>query len=73
VQSSLNALEPAGRLRRSNYQMPPMCPVCIKPMKEYDRAFQCDPCRQIIIFFEVSDASRYIPSGGALRGNPQKE
>jgi len=42
-------------------------------MKAYDRAFQCDPCRQIIIFFEVSDTTHYIPNAGALRGNPQKE
>jgi hypothetical protein len=39
--------------------MTPLCPVCEEPMKEHGRAFQCEPCRQIIIFFAVSDASPY--------------
>jgi hypothetical protein len=29
-------------------------------MKEHGRTFQCEPCRQIIIFFAVSDSSPYI-------------
>jgi len=29
-------------------------------MKQHGRAFQCERCRQIIVFFEVSDMSRYI-------------
>jgi hypothetical protein len=29
-------------------------------MMEQGRAFQCEPCREIIIFFAVSDASPYI-------------
>jgi hypothetical protein len=32
-------------------------------MNEHGRAFQCEPCRQIIIFFAVSDASSYIAAG----------
>jgi len=39
-------------------------------MKECDRAFQCEPCREIIIFFAVSDASPYI---AARRVLPEKE
>jgi tRNA(Ile2) C34 agmatinyltransferase TiaS len=40
--------------------MTPLCPVCVEPMKKHDRAFQCERCRQIIVFFEVPDTSRYI-------------
>jgi tRNA(Ile2) C34 agmatinyltransferase TiaS len=40
--------------------MTPLCPVCVQPMKKHGRAFQCERCRQIIVFFEVSDVSRYI-------------
>jgi tRNA(Ile2) C34 agmatinyltransferase TiaS len=40
--------------------MTPQCPACDKPMKEDGRAFLCEQCRQIIIFFDVSDASRYL-------------
>jgi hypothetical protein len=29
-------------------------------MKEYGSAFQCEPCREIIIFFAMSDASPYV-------------
>jgi len=29
-------------------------------MKEQGRTFQCEPCREIIIFFAVSDASPYL-------------
>jgi hypothetical protein len=36
-------------------------------MKEYGRAFQCEPCRQTIIFFAVSDASPYIAAGACFR------
>jgi hypothetical protein len=32
-------------------------------MKEHGHAFQCEPCRQIIIFFAVSDASPYVAAG----------
>jgi hypothetical protein len=35
-------------------------------MKEHGRAFQCEPCRQTIIFFAVSDASPYIAAGRVL-------
>jgi hypothetical protein len=38
----------------------PLCPICVEPMKKQGRTFECEPCRQIIIFFMVSDASRYI-------------
>ena len=51
-------------------QMTPLCPACEQPMKECDRAFQCEPCREIIIFFTVSDASPYI---AARRVLPEKE
>jgi hypothetical protein len=39
------------------------CPLCKESMKKQGRTFQCDPCRQIIIFFTVSDASPYIALG----------
>jgi hypothetical protein len=39
--------------------MTPRCPACDEPMKEHGRAFECGPCRQIIIFFAVSDAPPY--------------
>jgi len=32
--------------------------------------FQCEPCRQIIIFFAVSDASPYVAAGRVL---PKKQ
>jgi hypothetical protein len=32
-------------------------------MEKHGRAFQCKSCRQIIIFFDVSDASLYIAAG----------
>jgi hypothetical protein len=41
-------------------------------MKEYGRAFQCEPCQQIIIFFNVSEASPYLPAE-AGRDPPKKE
>jgi hypothetical protein len=47
--------------------MTPLCPVCEEPMKEHGRAFQCEPCRQIIIFFAVSDASPYLAADGLIR------
>jgi hypothetical protein len=40
--------------------MTPLCPVYVQPMKKHGRAFQCERCRQIIVFFEVSDMPRYI-------------
>jgi len=39
-------------------------------MKEQGRAFQCEPCREIIIFFAVSDASPYIAASTARAGDP---
>jgi hypothetical protein len=42
--------------------MTPSCPVCEEPMKKRSRPFRCEPCRQIIIFVAVSDASPYIAS-----------
>ena len=38
----------------------PLYPICVEPMTKQGRTFECEPCRQIIIFFKVSDASRYI-------------
>jgi hypothetical protein len=29
-------------------------------MEEHGRTFECEACRQIIIFFSVSDASPYL-------------
>jgi tRNA(Ile2) C34 agmatinyltransferase TiaS len=52
--------------------MTPLCPVCKESMKEHGRTFQCEPCRQIIIFFHVSGASPYIPIGSE-RELPEKE
>ena len=49
----------AGGLGRSPDPMTPLCPVCVEPMKKHGRAFKCERCRQIIIFFEVSDMSRF--------------
>jgi hypothetical protein len=46
--------------------MAPLCPACRAPMKEQRRAFQCEPCRQIVIFFAVSDASPYVESRRVL-------
>jgi hypothetical protein len=40
--------------------MAPLCPACCAPMNKQRRAFECEPCRQIIIFFAVSDASPYV-------------
>jgi tRNA(Ile2) C34 agmatinyltransferase TiaS len=42
--------------------MTTLCPVCAKPMKQNGCAFQCEPCRQIVIFFRVSDTSPYLES-----------
>jgi hypothetical protein len=39
------------------------CPACEKPMKENGPAFHCESCREIIIFFAVSDASPYVAAG----------
>jgi hypothetical protein len=50
--------------------MKPLCPACREPMKEQGRAFQCEPCREIIIFFAVSDASPYIAASTARAGDP---
>jgi hypothetical protein len=38
-------------------------------MKEQGRAFQCEPCREIIIFFAVSDASPYIAASTVRAGD----
>jgi hypothetical protein len=46
--------------------MIPRCPVCDEPMKQHGRAFRCEPCREIIIFFDVSDASPYIAATNKL-------
>jgi hypothetical protein len=49
-----------GRLRVS--AMTPRCPVCNKLMNEGGRTFECKPCRQILIFFLVTDGSGLWPS-----------
>jgi hypothetical protein len=33
------------------------CPVCKKPMPQRGRTFQCEPWREIIIFFEVDPSA----------------
>jgi tRNA(Ile2) C34 agmatinyltransferase TiaS len=53
------ASETGSGFRRSYDTMTPVCPVCKKSMEEQGRVFQCEPCRQIIIFFTVSDVSPY--------------
>jgi hypothetical protein len=62
----MSALATVSSFRRFHDAMTPPCPVCEQPMKEhgkpYGRAFRCEPCRQFIIFFAVSDASPYIAS-----------
>jgi hypothetical protein len=35
-------------------------------MKENGRAFLCEPCREIIVFFAVSDASPHVAAGRML-------
>jgi hypothetical protein len=39
-------------------------------MEEQGRVFQCEPCREIIIFFAVSDASPYIAASTARADDP---
>jgi tRNA(Ile2) C34 agmatinyltransferase TiaS len=68
----MNIFETVCFIGRSHGSMTPLCPVCQEPMKQHGRTFQCAPCRQIIAFFEVSDASPYI-LGGAVRDQPNKE
>ena len=34
--------------------MTPTCPACDGPMQKQGRTFLCQPCRQIMIFFKVS-------------------
>jgi hypothetical protein len=40
-------------------------------MKERGRAFLCQPCREIIIFFAVSDPSPYIAGSTVHAGDPR--
>src|ERR1700680_5096559 len=48
------------RSRRFTGEMSPICPACRKPMHENNRLFACEPCRQIILFFDVSENSPYL-------------
>jgi tRNA(Ile2) C34 agmatinyltransferase TiaS len=41
----------------------PLCPACNEPMEAHGHTFRCEPCRQIIVFFERSGTSLYIPAG----------
>jgi hypothetical protein len=52
--------------------MTPLCPACREPMEERGRAFQCEPCREIIIFFAVSDASPYVAVGSVIHVSVEK-
>jgi hypothetical protein len=38
----------------------PLCPACNEPMKEYGRAFRCEPCRQIVAFYKMPARSPYF-------------
>jgi tRNA(Ile2) C34 agmatinyltransferase TiaS len=38
------------------------CPACEEPMVSDGRAFRCEACREIIIFFEVAETSPYMPA-----------
>ena len=40
--------------------MKPLCPECKEPMKEQGRAFECEGCRQIIVYFSVPHVSPYF-------------
>jgi tRNA(Ile2) C34 agmatinyltransferase TiaS len=40
--------------------MKPLCPACNEPMNKQGRGFECEGCRQIIVYFSVSDASPYF-------------
>jgi tRNA(Ile2) C34 agmatinyltransferase TiaS len=64
--ADLHSVSTARRNKRlaaeSLSPMTTLCPVCAKPMKQNGRAFQCEPCRQIVIFFRVSDTSPYLES-----------
>ena len=42
--------------------MKPLCPACNEPMNKQGRGFECEGCRQIIVYFSVSDASPYFPA-----------
>jgi hypothetical protein len=42
-------------------------------MKKQGRAFQCAPCREIIIFFRVTDASPYIALASIDRVVPNQQ
>jgi len=65
-QTRLSQAETVDCSGRSHCAMTILCPTCEQPMKEYDRAFRCEPCREIIIFFTVSDTSPYI-TGACFR------
>lgn len=58
----------SGRIDRmppkASVVMTPHCPMCCAPMKQDNRAFRCEPCRQIIIFFAVSETSPYVAALG---------
>jgi tRNA(Ile2) C34 agmatinyltransferase TiaS len=64
---SMSAAETVGGFRRSHGPMTARCPNCDEPMKEPGRDFQCEPCRRIIIFFDVSDTSPYLAAGTGAR------
>jgi hypothetical protein len=52
---------------RSCDAMTPLCLVCEEPMKKQGRTLRCEPCRQIIIYFSVSEEPPYYAGAqGAL-------
>jgi tRNA(Ile2) C34 agmatinyltransferase TiaS len=41
----------------------PNCPACNERMKGDGRAFRCEPCRQILLFFAVHEMTTFVPAG----------
>jgi hypothetical protein len=69
-QTIMSQAATVGCFRRCRGAMTPPCPACDGPTKDHGRTFHCEPCREIIIFFAVSDASPYI-AAGAVRVHPK--
>jgi len=67
----LNTIETVGLSGVPLIPMTPFCPVCKEPMKEHGRSFQCEPCRQFMVFFDVSDVLSNAPTS-AQREHPEK-
>lgn len=58
---------PAPSHRTDLASMFPACPTCGKPMTaEAARSFRCEPCREIIRFFEVSPKLEFRQHGAIV-------